>query len=136
MRIYLAGSSAELDRCRLWDQRLRTAGIEVVSTWIANVLAVGEANPRDATREQRAAWAREDLEQIGHADHLWVLWPERLSAALIEFGFVLGSVPLTWRIDGQISISGDTKRSIFCALGREYPSDEAAFAALVSEAGR
>lgn len=64
MKLYLAASSAELDRARLWRDRCVAAGIDVVSTWIDNVLKVGEANPRDATKWQRADWAAKCLGEV------------------------------------------------------------------------
>lgn len=133
MKVYIAASSAELPRARLWRDRCVAAGIEVVSSWIENVTKVGEANPRDATREQRREWTYQCLREIQLADRFWLLWPERPSAALVEFGFVAGRWT-SFALD--VFISGDTKRSIFCALGREYATDEEAFAALVDEAKR
>ena len=138
MRLYLAASSAELDRARLWRDRCVSAGIEVVSTWIESVLRVGASNPRDASRDQRTVWARtclDEIERLRREDAFWLLWPtvKTETGALIELGYMLGAwcQPGPWH---HILISGDTKRSIFCALGREYATDEEAFAAIVAEA--
>lgn len=132
-RVYVAGSSAELNRVEHWTARLIAAGITVTSTWPANVRAVGSANPRDATREQRAAWAMTCLRQVATAQLVWFLVPAVTAptrGAWIEVGFMRGLVHGVTRAVCIIS-SGDTLQSIFCALGDEHETDEAAFAAIV-----
>lgn len=138
MKLYLAASSAEIDRARHWRDRCVAAGIEVVSTWIESVLRVGESNPREASRDQRSVWARtclQEIETLHREDAFWFLWPtvKTETGALVELGYMLGA----WCQPGprhRIIISGDTKRSIFCALGREYATDESAFVAILAEA--
>lgn len=124
--MYLAGSSQDVNRCRHWHMQLVGAGVEVVSTWIDSVAAVGNANPRGATAEARTGWSRTCLEQIGDADVLWFLVPppdRRTCGAWVELGYALGC-------DLRVICSGDTRQSIFTALGDEYATDADAFWAI------
>jgi hypothetical protein len=142
LRCYVAASSAEIPRARAMEQALREAGIEVVSRWIESVEAVGEANPRLATRVQRAEWAWLCLSAIESADVTWLLAPEpggHSDGAFCELGYThaksiedaSGHDYPRWLI-----CSGDTKRSIFCALAdHEFDTDAEALAWLVERAG-
>ena len=131
MKIYLAASSADIDRAKHWRDRLVDAGIEVTSTWITNVEKVGAANPRDATREQRAEWMRGCFREVSSSDVLWFLVPpldKPTRGAWMEFDYALEHVQ-------DVFASGDTLQSIACALADdEYATDEEAFAALVEMA--
>jgi LmbE family N-acetylglucosaminyl deacetylase len=131
VKVYIAGATAEIERAKKWHQRLTEVGIEVVSTWITNVEAVGIGNPRHAAREERASWARTCLREAAQADVLWLLTPgpeARTAGAWYESGFVYGIA----RADGPTLIaSGDTKQTIFTALADEYPNDIDAFIAII-----
>ena len=129
MKLYLAASSADIARAKHWRQKLVDAGIEVTSTWIANVERVGAANPRDATLDQRRGWSFTCLSEVRRSDAFWLLWPHDDSGALIEFGCAIECSIMTAR-PGVLVVSGDT-RKIFCALADEYAADEEAFAAIV-----
>lgn len=136
-KVYVAGSSAELDRARTWRDRLVSAGVEVVSTWIETVIAVGDANPREATTNARRVWSEDDLAQVSIADVFWLLAPEQPTrGAWVELGFAHATrlVEPDARMAIRVIISGDTRQSIFCALGEEYATDEEAFAAIVEMA--
>lgn len=125
--VYLAGSALEINRARQWHSRLIQAGVTVVSTWIANVDQVGSSNPRDAATSHRIHWAAADFAEIQRADLLWLLVPS-LDApsrgAWAELGYAYASAK-------RLICSGDTKQSIFCALGHEYETDEQAFNAVI-----
>jgi hypothetical protein len=126
--VYIAASSADIDRAEHWRDRLVAVGVRVVGTWMANIRTVGDANPRTASADLRSYWSRTCLEQVADADAFWLLVPgadKPTAGAWIELGYALGC-------DLRIVCSGDTKRSIFCALGDEYASDEDAFAAVVA----
>lgn len=127
MKVYLAGSSADIARAKHWHQRLVEAGIEVTSTWIANVEKVGEANPRDANHVQRSFWSGDCVHQVMSAGVLWLLAPpidRPTRGAWIEFGIAMA-------VGVRVVCSGDTKQSIFCALAEEHATDEDAFVAIV-----
>lgn len=124
--LYLAASTVDMDRARHWCERLRSAGVNVVSTWLEAVTAAGDANPPDAAKEARAGWARTCLAELSTADLLWLLVPpvgRETRGAWVELGYAISC-----SID--IIASGGTAQSIFCALGEEHANDESAFAAV------
>lgn len=135
MKVYLSGSSAppEIDRVALWHNRLTKAGIHVVSTWPAVIAASGSVgNPRDASCDQRRDWSQVDLAEVRSADVLWFLVPEPSTptrGAWLEMGVAIerGTVLIS---------SGDTKQSIFTALGDEYGTDAEAYVALLALSAR
>lgn len=132
MKVYVAGSSSELDRAARWSQALRDAGITVVSTWPEVVAKVGSANPADAPADQRRSWAYTDLVvELGAADTLWLLAPLESPGrgAYVELGVAFAARK-------TIVCSGPTLQSIFCALGSEFATDEHAFAVLIAQARR
>jgi nucleoside 2-deoxyribosyltransferase len=117
--IYVAASSQEIDRAEHWMIRLQEEGVRVTSTWIQSIRKVGVANPADATREQRAVWARQDAAEVAAADGLWLLMPTKpTSGAWWEFGYAYGLGKRIW-------ISGpDQPRSIFTGLAdRSFEKD-------------
>ena len=123
-KVYIAASSADIERAELWSSRLSIAGIEVVSTWMQTVRDVGDANPRAAERADRQRWAVEDLTQVRSCDLLWMLVPSTARAtrgAWLECGFAEA-------LNKIVVFSGDTAQSVFCALGDEWQGDEEAFA--------
>ena len=124
MKIYVAGASDETQivRVKRWSANLTKAGWQVVSTWIENIGAVGSANPRDASQQARLRWAATCLSEVRQADAFWFLVPPPVatSGAWVELATAYES-SLT------IVCSGDTKRSIFTALGHEEEYDEDAF---------
>jgi hypothetical protein len=128
LRVYVAGSSAELDRVKTAMDRLRKAGITVSHDWVACINEVGSANPAGATDADRAQWAWEDLRGVKNADILWVLWPETPSAgACVELGYAI-------RGGQRIIISGNHKTSIFTTSGECYDTDYEALAEVLSTA--
>lgn len=129
MKVYVAASSEDIDRAGLWMDRLAHAGLEVTSNWIDVIANVGQANPREATNPARRRWANEDLHGVAAADIVWCLVPERATGrgAYFELGYALG-------IGKHLVLSGDTRQSIFCALGKEFNNDEEAFRNIVDTA--
>lgn len=136
MKIYIIGSTAtreQLDRAEDWHTRLEKLGVELTSTWLAAVAAnQGTGNPRDISREARAQYATADLHGLRQADIVWFLVPpvdQPTRGGWVEWGRAWS---LACGQDGTALIaSGDTKQSIFCALGREFESDVDAFVEIV-----
>lgn len=129
MKIYVAASSNEISRAKFWIQRLREHGFHVTSTWPEVVAEVGDANPRDAGDLHRALWAQTDLDQVAHSDVLWFLVGNS-KGAFVEYGYFHAK-----RTNGEarhLISSGDTKSSIFTALGREFSQDYDAFSWLLN----
>lgn len=129
-KIYISAASTpdQIGRVATWARRLKEANVEVVSTWPETVAAAaGVGNPRGAETRQRRQWSWIDLAEVGSADALWFMVPPadvQTRGAWVELG-----VAYTHGI--RIVSSGDTKQSIFTALGEEYETDEEAFDALV-----
>lgn len=123
MKVYVAASGIELGRAKNAIARLDAVGIRVVSIWPKTIEAVGASNPRDASDEQRAHWSSDDLDEVASCDVLWCLVPpldKPTRGAWIEVGFAHAR-------GKSIVFSGDTKQSIFCALGTEVDNDDDAF---------
>lgn len=126
-RAYLAASSRELDRAKLWRDRLTAGGVRVLASWIDNVERVGEANPRTATKQQRLMWATSNIREMQAAQVLWFLAPQPTTpncGGWYEAGFAYCAAQ-------RVVFSGDTKQSIYCSTGLEFDSDEEACLAIL-----
>ena len=124
MRIYIAGSSDELDRASKWIEMLRVSGLDVTHDWPAMVRDVGEGNPKGATSEDRRGWATSCVEAVRDANLLWLLMPIKTSfGAFSELGIAIER-------QTPIVVSGPLlHRSIFTDLAdRVYADDQMAFA--------
>lgn len=75
MKVYIAAAASEIDRAEHWAIRLRDAGIECSSSWMANVRAVGESNPHSASQRERALYASLCVIDIHDSHLLWLLTP-------------------------------------------------------------
>lgn len=105
---------------------LRRDGFTVTSTWPEVIAKVGESNPRDASALERREWSVQDLTEVDDADALWFLVPEPpvvTRGAWVEAGYA-------YERSKHLVFSGDTRQSVFCALGHEFETDEAALAHL------
>lgn len=135
--IYVAASSREIDRAKAIIKKLRDNGIAVTSTWPEQILNVGEANPADASTEQRALLAATCLREVADANIFWYLYPPKgvpTSGAHTEYGFALAAATIEYERTAStprthtIIVSGNTEGTIFPALVQEYQSDVTAFA--------
>lgn len=127
MRVYIAASSMELERVDYWAAQLVAAGIEVSSTWPISVREHG-ANPRESSNRQRSVWALRCLDEIRESYVVWFLVPpldKPTRGAWAE-------LQLAYSLDIVLICSGDTRQSVFCALGEEYATDVEAFNRIVS----
>lgn len=117
LRVYVAGSSAELERARWAMSALDGYSIEVTHDWVSSVEEVGSANPAEATDDERLAWADDDLSGVYQADVLWLLMPKQGSiGAYVELGLAIA-------LGMPIVISGDHERSIFTVFGERFEQD-------------
>lgn len=127
-KVYLAASAADLARAKAWKAKLEEAGVDVVSTWIANVEKVGESNQREATQHQRFLWTTTCLKEVSDSRVVWFLVPPAgrpTRDAWFGSGFA-------YALAKPLVFSGDTKSSKSCSTGYEYESDDEAFSAVVS----
>jgi nucleoside 2-deoxyribosyltransferase len=123
--VYVAGSAGveSIARVTAAIKLLQANGFAVTCTWPEVVAQVGNANPRDASTVERRGWSTQDLREIDDADAVWFLVPEpplTTRGAWFEAGYAYAS-------DKHLVFSGDTKQSVFCALGHECPGDITAF---------
>lgn len=132
MKIYVAGASKELERCKHWIGKCRDAGYEITHDWTAAVEKYGSGGD-GLSVEDRASCARADLRGVFDANVLWLLAPPRdlgTTGSWIELGYALRLVEGSTRL---IFVSPDvTGRVIFALLPRvwSFDSDEDAFRAL------
>lgn len=130
-RVYIAASGDDIDRAKEVRRVMRDAGVDVLASWIHNVEAVGDSNPRTASKNDRKRWSINDLTEVSAADLLLVLVPPpgKTSRGLwFEGGF-------SYCAGKPIIFSGDTLQSIFCALGDEFETDAEAMAEVFSHFG-
>jgi hypothetical protein len=132
--VYIAASSAplEIERVQRGAERLKGAGITVVSTWPGVVAPIGTLSSRDSSLHDRRRWAVQWLWEVGSANALWLMCPP--PGVLTDHEWVAFGTAYTRA--SLIVSSGDTRQSIFTALGIEYASDEEAFDALCQAATR
>lgn len=127
--IYVAGSSDISERPRVRAVMNAVAalhGAHLSLDWLAAVEKAGSANA-GLTHEQRATHAREDMAAILTSDVLLLLVPTAPSAGCwVEMGVALAIARSVTTL--SIVCSGNTERSIFCALGVEMADDEVAVA--------
>jgi nucleoside 2-deoxyribosyltransferase len=129
VKIYVAASADPRESARVSAiiQLLRADGFIVTCTWPEVVAATpGGSNPRDASDTDRRSWSVTDLDEIDASDAVLFLVPEpplTTRGAWFESGYAYAG-------DKHLVFSGDTKQSVFCALGHEYGSDFAAVAKL------
>lgn len=119
-RIYLCGSSRELERVRLYEEGLRGyRSIEVVSTWTQTAHEWAGKDAR-LTREEQEPHARQDLRELESADIVWCLWPTGPSyGAFVELGYAIALCKC-------LVISGPTcSESVFSALANYRDADDA-----------
>jgi nucleoside 2-deoxyribosyltransferase len=127
--VYVAAAATadQVERVASAIHTLRSLGFVVTCTWPEIVASTpGGANPRDASDTDRRGWTTRDLEEIDAADALWFLVPElpaTTRGAWFEAGYAYSE-------HKHLAFSGDTKQSVFCALGIEFKTDAAAISHL------
>lgn len=137
LSVYIAASSAEIDRAAKWGDFARTAGFEVTSNWVENIRKVTAeraggnlnegANPRFVSVAERRGWANENLDNIERAAVFWLLVPSAATpsqGAYYEFGYATKA--------GKYTIaSGGEQRFVFTAKAWNLAdTDEHGFAYL------
>lgn len=126
--VYVAASSSPSEAARVAAAiaSLRAHGFHVTCTWVTVVAKVGDANPRAASQADRRGWSVQCLAEIDESDALWFMYPRPPATTV-------GGVWETSHahdVGKHVVISGETTRSVFCALGTEFETDEGALAFL------
>lgn len=128
MKVYVAGSSRELDRARAAIAACRARGWHVTGDWPAEIARAGGRANRGLSPAERRGAAVSCLHGVRQADAFWLLVPGEDSPSAgcwVELGVALEAGPGI-----AIVASGDTGRSVFCAGTVEVPDDQAALEAL------
>lgn len=123
LRIYVAGSSRELERVRAAQRMAERLGCVITHDWTRDVEVNREAGIADADlpKQERMRHAWIDMMAIDSADIVWVLAPETQSTGCwVELG-----VALVWPEERlALIVSGPgSRRSIFASFAEEYASD-------------
>ncbi len=131
--IYVAGASSEWEMVQKYIKALRGAGLHITHDWTEQVAAARAADrsDRDYSKEERRAYAEDDVNGVLRARLFWVLAPEGASTgAWVELGLALH--------DGKIVIvSGDAQKCIFADLADfSFKTHEEAFGFLTREVRR
>lgn len=134
MKVYVAGSSSELDRVRAVMAALREAGHEITHDWTEDVLAAREAgHASDATVDDAHAdkCAARDLRGIREADAFILLRREPASfGASFEAGYALA---VATGVDAtgfmRLHVVG-SRRDIFLRRWEWFATDADAVAAI------
>jgi hypothetical protein len=135
--IYVAASSADIDRAEKWNNALRGEGIVVTSVWCETIRRVQRersmkttheaSNPREATVVERRGWAMENVNQILASEVLWLLVPPPESPSQGAYW----EHALAWRERKLTIASGGDQRFVFTALSQIIvEQDEHAFEAI------
>jgi hypothetical protein len=123
MKVYVAGSSGEIDRVKRVMATLRSRGYEITHDWTGEVEAARAANYSDSTypTDMRFACASADYCGVANADVVVLLLPKTTTSRgmWVEFGIALGHEP-----SPAIFVVGDALQSIFCELADEIVEDE------------
>ena len=127
-RVYVAAAAdpSEAARVRAVIAMLRARGFIVTSTWPDVVAAVGASNPRDASVVDRRQWSTQCLVEIDASDAVWALVPDRPVTTIGAWW----ECCYAYSTQKHLVISGDSKQSVFCALGIEFEGDHAVLAHL------
>jgi hypothetical protein len=107
MRIYVAGSSFEVNSVSDYMKKLREAGVEVTRDWPKVIREFGNRANRGLTEEDRVRVSLANFKAIDEADVFWLLVPTAPSCGCwIEFGYALRNNKLT-------IASGDVQQTVF-----------------------
>ncbi len=106
-------------------ERLRAGGHEITHDWVSIIMDRGEANPTDASVEERRAWADEDLAGVRAADAMVLLMPEGSGLGCFwEAGYaqalgipmlVVGQASRTIFSAGAVCCADDMAAPLYCS---------------------
>ena len=135
LKVYVAGSSAEVERAERVIASLRAMGHVVTFDWTRSVREYRSQGYRDADLDDDrcAMIASEDLDAVRRADALLFLSPEEpTTGAWVELGCALNLANMA------ILVSGKTARNFLFTRLADYifDDDEAAIAGLANINGK
>lgn len=119
MRIYVAGSSAELERAKRAMQLVTDAGHEVTSSWVQSIEQSGERNPADMAAREAAA--RQCMRELLSSQLVWALLSHNSKGLYWEMGAAtIAHVRVVATGPSEIQVA--TVFTSLCSL--RLPSDE------------
>lgn len=127
-RIYVAGPSSDMERCRHAIREVREAGYAVTFDWVHGIEAIrGYTNTTSDAEvpEALGAWsAWRDLRAVKDADIVWLLLADKGRGAWVELGMAYSS-------DTFVITSGTAPGCVFNhRVDAHFPEDAAALAFL------
>lgn len=126
-RIYVAGSSAEMERAHWAMNRVVDAGYTLTMDWVREIREAGSTNPSGWSRKQKRAAALKALGAVEKASVVWLLVPAKPSiGAWVELGYAFPA--------GKQVVASGKHVSIFdCLADEHFDTDEEALEALVGD---
>jgi hypothetical protein len=129
-RIYIAASTADIERARSVAARLYAAGHHILSTWHARPLATLPGQDHTLS-----AAARHDLAEANHrdleaADTFVLLWSPACRGALVEAGVAVGSDHFV----SCVAVGDPQAATLMLATGFGWVADDAALVAWLAPA--
>jgi len=117
VKLYIAGSSKELERCEGAIRLMGKFGFVITCDWVAAVKAEGLAN-EGLDDEKRMHYAAADIHGVQDADLFWLMAPNTSTGAWTELGIALAR-----SLRPCIVVSGPARqKSIFASLA-DYETD-------------
>lgn len=133
LRVYVAGSSAELPRAKEAIAACGARGWEVTLDWPALVEKHGGRANRGLSHDERSVAANLTLNAVCRADVFWLLVPSidaPSRGCWVELGTALHVADVA-----MVVCSGDTEQSVFCVNLIEKKTDAQALAVIDENAG-
>lgn len=126
--IYVAAASQEPDRVRNVFQLIKeNPKLELAQDWLT-MLESFDVSEDHLEHSVRKTQAESDLRALRRSPLVWFLAPVEITrGAWVELGYVTALKQFSPHYY-KVVISGHGAQSIFCALGEEVPTDEAAYA--------
>jgi hypothetical protein len=104
VKIYIAGSSHELDLVSRYMRAVERQGHELTYDWVSAVKQEGAANA--ITLEKACTYAQLDLDAVAQAHVLWLLVPDIGGRGCwVEYGFALASDDIVTVVSGVHAVS-------------------------------
>jgi hypothetical protein len=139
VKIYIAGSSKDIDRCEAWRDRCIGVGIDITEDWMGEMRST--PNEQLLDHERLIACALADLRGVMAADFVWLLAPPASKPSAGCWGeldrALTSKVPVVYSPPGW-------ERPQFCIFttlidvtsGKICATDDEAFEFLMAEARR
>lgn len=96
MRVYVASSTANIDRVEQAYERLEELGHTITHKWTLQVRELGDAEDKDLTPQHQHQLAQGDFRGVKNAELVVVLGHPAVCGALIELGMAIALRKRAW----------------------------------------